>query len=43
MVEGARGWCKDEYVGCGWVGKGSVVSCGESVRYGWSLVCVWAK
>jgi len=43
MVEGARGGCGDEYVGCGWVGRGNVVSWVERVSYGWSLASVCAK
>ena len=42
-VEGARGGCGYEEVGCSWVGGGSAVSWGERLSYGRSLVCVWAK
>jgi len=42
-VEGARGGCGYKEVGCGWVGSWGVVSLGERVSNGRSLVCVWAK
>jgi len=45
-VEGARGGCGYEEVGCGWVGGGCVVSWGEKLsdeRSLVSLVSVWAK
>jgi len=35
-VEGARGGRRDEKVGCGWMGGGSVVSCGDL----WEVACL---
>jgi len=42
-MEGARGGCGEEYVGCGCVGRGSVVSWVERVSYERSLVCLCVK
>jgi len=43
VMEGARGGCGEEYVGCGCVGRGSVVSWVERVSYERSLVCLCVK